>query len=48
MQLQKLRHLTLVEIAELLAWSEAKVRNLVYRGLDDLRDALRREGIDYE
>ena len=43
-----LQGLTLVEIAELLAWSEAKVRNLVYRGLDDLRDAHRREGIDYE
>ena len=43
-----LQGLTLAEIAELQAWSEAKARNLVYRGLDDLRDALRREGIDYE
>lgn len=28
------------EIATLTAWSEAKVRNLLYRGLDDLRAAL--------
>lgn len=42
-----LQGLTLPEIAMLLGWSEAKVRNLVYRGLDDLRDALRREGIEY-
>ncbi len=43
-----LQGLTLAEIAELLGWTEGKARNLVYRGLDDLRDALRREGIDYE
>jgi len=42
-----LQGLSLGEMAELLGWSEAKARNLVYRGLDDLRDALRREGIDY-
>ncbi len=33
------------EIAELLGWSEAKVRNLLYRGMDDLRAALERRGI---
>ena len=43
-----LQGLSLAEIAELLAWSEARARNLVYRGLDDLRQALRREGIEYE
>jgi RNA polymerase sigma-70 factor (ECF subfamily) len=43
-----LQGLNLAEIAELLDWTEAKVRNLVYRGLEDLRDALRQEGIDYE
>ena len=43
-----LQGLTLAEIAELLGWSEPKARNLVYRGLDDLRNALRREGIEYE
>ena len=37
-----------VEIAELMAWSEAKARNLVYRGLDDLRSRLRAQGFDYE
>jgi RNA polymerase sigma-70 factor (ECF subfamily) len=33
------------EIAELLGWSEAKTRNLLYRGLADLRAALLRQGI---
>ena len=42
-----LQGLTLDDIAALLEWSEPKVRNLVYRGLDDLREALRREGIEY-
>jgi len=42
-----LQGLNLAEIALLLGWTEAKARNLVYRGLDDLRDALRREGIEY-
>lgn len=41
-----LQGLTLTEIAELLSWSEARTRNLVYRGMDDLRHALRREGIE--
>jgi RNA polymerase sigma factor (sigma-70 family) len=43
-----LQGLNLNEIAELLGWTEGKARNLVDRGLDDLRDALRREGVDYE
>ena len=42
-----LQGLTLPEIADLLSWSESRARNLVYRGLGDLREALRREGIDY-
>ena len=33
------------EIAELLGWSEAKTRNLLYRGLDDLRALLAGRGI---
>jgi RNA polymerase sigma-70 factor (ECF subfamily) len=33
------------EIAELMGWSEAKVRNLLYRGLADLRDRLAALGI---
>jgi RNA polymerase sigma-70 factor (ECF subfamily) len=42
-----LQGLSLSEIAELLRWSEPKARNLVYRGLEDLREALRAEGIEY-
>jgi RNA polymerase sigma factor (sigma-70 family) len=33
------------EIAELLRWSDAKTRNLLYRGLADLRAALLAQGI---
>jgi RNA polymerase sigma factor (sigma-70 family) len=36
------------EIATLLGWSEPKARNLVYRGLNDLRVALKAEGIECE
>jgi len=34
------------EIGELMGWTEAKARNLVYRGLADLRVRLRAMGID--
>ena len=34
------------EIGEVLGWTEAKARNLVYRGLADLRVRLRAMGID--
>jgi RNA polymerase sigma-70 factor (ECF subfamily) len=33
------------EIADLLGWSEAKTRNLLYRGLADLRQVLESWGI---
>ena len=36
------------DIAELMGWSEAKTRNLVYRGLDDLRRELTAKGIGWE
>ena len=36
------------DIAELMGWSEAKTRNLVYRGLDDLRRQLTAMGIGRE
>lgn len=36
------------EIAELMDWSEAKTRNLLYRGLADLRQGLTRKGITWE
>jgi RNA polymerase sigma factor (sigma-70 family) len=42
-----LRGRTTHEIAGILGWSEPKARNLVHRGLRDLRVHLRSEGIDY-
>ena len=33
------------EIARLLGWSEAKTRNLLYRGLADVRERLQAEGV---
>jgi len=38
-----LQGFTTEEIAQLMRWSEAKARNLVYRGLTDLREKLRPE-----
>jgi RNA polymerase sigma factor (sigma-70 family) len=43
-----LQGLTTAEIGELLSWTEPKARNLVYRGLEDLRHALRASGVDRE
>ena len=36
------------EIATLMGWSEAKTRNLLYRGLADLRERLTEKGIGWE
>ena len=36
------------EIADLLGWTEPKTRNLLYRGLADLREALTEMGIGPE
>ncbi len=36
------------EIADVLGWSEARTRNLLYRGLADLRERLRERGMDPE
>jgi RNA polymerase sigma-70 factor, ECF subfamily len=36
------------QIGDLLGWTEAKARNLLYRGLSDLRESLKAEGIVYE
>ncbi|MBL0169917.1 MAG: sigma-70 family RNA polymerase sigma factor [Gemmatimonadaceae bacterium] len=36
------------EIADLLGWTEGKTRNLLYRGLDDLRHVLASRGITRE
>jgi DNA-directed RNA polymerase specialized sigma24 family protein len=38
--------MTSAEIGEILGWSEPKARNLVHRGLKDLRRELLVEGID--
>ena len=35
------------EIAELLGWTEAKTRNLLYRGLADVREGLLAQGIGW-
>ena len=35
------------EIASLMGWTEAKTRNLLYRGLADLRERLTAEGIGW-
>lgn len=42
-----LQGLTTAEIANLRGWSEPRARNLLYRGLKDLRKALRALGIEY-
>src|SRR5215472_6233896 len=36
------------EIARVMGWSEAKARNLLYRGLADLRERLKDMGIGWE
>lgn len=36
------------QIGDLLGWTEAKARNLLYRGLGDLRELLKADGINYE
>jgi len=42
-----LADLTLEEIARSLNWSRDKTRNLLYRGLSDLKQKLREKGVDY-
>lgn len=42
-----LKGMTTDEIADLMGWSEPKARNLVYRGLKDLRSELRAAEIEY-
>jgi RNA polymerase sigma factor (sigma-70 family) len=43
-----LQGMTSQEIADLCDWNEPKARNLIYRGLKDLRKRLRDEGVEYE
>ena len=43
-----LLNMTLDEIAEFFNWSRNKTRNLLYRGLHDLKRKLEEKGIEYE
>ncbi|MEW6367519.1 MAG: RNA polymerase sigma factor [Acidobacteriota bacterium] len=43
-----LQGFSVLDVADMLKWSEPKTRNLTYRGLKDMRAFLREEGIDYE
>jgi RNA polymerase sigma factor (sigma-70 family) len=43
-----LQGMTSQDVADLMQWTEPKSRNLIYRGLKELRNSLREEGIDYE
>ena len=43
-----LQDLTTAQIGQILGWTEPKARNLLYRGLKDLRKALRTIGIEYQ
>ncbi|MBN2246964.1 MAG: sigma-70 family RNA polymerase sigma factor [Candidatus Aminicenantes bacterium] len=42
-----LLNLTIEEIAALFGWTKHKTRNLLYRGLNDLKTELKNQGIDY-
>jgi DNA-directed RNA polymerase specialized sigma24 family protein len=43
-----LLNLSIEEIATLFCWSRDKTRNLLYRGLSDLKKVLKEKGIEYE
>jgi len=43
-----LLNMTIEEIANFLKWSKDKTRNLLYRGLSDLKMKLRENGIEYK
>lgn len=43
-----LLNMTIDEIAVLFNWSKDKTRNLLYRGLNDLKKILKEKGIEYE
>ena len=41
-------NMTIEEISTFLKWSKDKTRNLLYRGLSDLKNILKEKGIEYE
>jgi DNA-directed RNA polymerase specialized sigma24 family protein len=43
-----LQGLSASEVGRVMGWSEPKARNLVYRGLKDLRRELKEMGIDHD
>jgi len=43
-----LLNLTIEEIAALFGWSLHKTRNLLYRGLNDIKKEIKDQGVDYE
>lgn len=43
-----LMDLTIAEISSSLNWSRDKTRNLLYRGLSDLKEKLKDKGVEYE
>jgi RNA polymerase sigma factor (sigma-70 family) len=43
-----LQGMTSQDVADLMGWTEPKSRNLIYRGVNQLRKTLREEGIEYE
>jgi len=43
-----LLNMTIEEIAIYLQWSKDKTRNLLYRGLSDLKKTLKEKGIELE
>lgn len=43
-----LQGMTNQETANALGWTEPKARNLIYRGLKDLRELLKAENVEYE
>jgi len=40
--------LSVEEISSALGWSQDKARNLLYRGLADLKNTLKKKGVEYE
>ena len=43
-----LLNMTIEEISTYLKWSNHKTRNLLYRGLSDIKNRLKEKGIEYE